>query len=782
MHARPTSLTSRTRRRLLSGAPASLAALLGTAAIGLLRGLPPVWLLVTLATLLVPVAWRWPWLRFPCWAGLSFALAAWRAGLVLHERLPRRLEQHDFTVVGQVEGLPQARADAVRLVLRVQRARLSGHAFPLHGRLRLAWYGAPRQARQPCRRWQLRVRLKRPRGSLDPGAYDSERHALVARIAAVGYVRGEGDNRPLGMRGLCIDGLRDRLARAIAGVLHGRSAALVRALGVGDKRALREDDWRLARADGVSHLLAISGFHVGVAALLGALLAGGLWRAWPALGRRLPRRVAEAWLALGLAGVYALLAGMGLPTLRALLMVAVLALARATRRHVPPRRALSLALMAVLAVDPLSVLSPGFWLSFGAVTILVLVLEPRRSRGWRARLSETGRVQLLMSVTLLPLGAWFFGQGAPWGWLANLVAIPLVSLLAVPLILLGIALWPLVPAASALAWRAAGAVLAGLWQFLGALSRWPGAHWYLPAVGWPALLLALVGSVWLFIPRGLPGRWLGAVLWLPLVLPVLPTLPPGAFQATVLDVGQGLSVLVRTRHHLLVYDTGARYPSGFDYGDAVVLPAIRAGGFGPADRIVISHGDNDHAGGARAVAMAFPRALRLSGEPARMPVPMPPCHAGQHWTWDGVRMRVISPPSHLRTLLGHNDLSCVLLVAGRGGRLLLTGDIARDLEPLVARRTGPGTPLVLVVPHHGSKSSSSRAFLAAIRPRLAVVSAGWLNRFGHPRPTVVARYRAAGVPLLNTATAGAVRIRFPRRGPPRVIARWRIDHPRFWRE
>ena len=782
MHAHPTRLIDRLGACRVRW-PFSLALLLGAAAVQWLPSLPPTDLLLACAAGLLIVAWRCPRARWACWIGLAFVYTAGRAGAVLQQRLPRRLERRDFDIVGTVEGLPQVRPDAVRFVLRVQRARLEGKPFALHGRLHLSWYGAPKAASRPCTRWHLRVRLRRPRGSMDPGAFDSERHALQARISAVGYVRTHGVNRRLGVRAFCIDAIRDRLSHAIGHALRGNAShALLAALGVGDKRGLGEHDWRVARTVGVSHLLAISGFHIGVAALLGALLASGLWRAWPVLCRGVPRRVAQALAALMVASGYAALAGFGLPARRALLMIAVLALARAMRRHVPPRRALSLALAAVLVFDPLSVLAPGFWLSFCAVAVLLLMLEPRRARHWRQRLGEAGRSQLLISVALLPLTAWFFGQGAPWGPLANLVAIPLVSLVVVPLTLLGIAAWPLAPGAAALSWRLAGGVMQHLWDMLAMMAHWPGAHWYLPAVSWPALVLACIGVLWLFVPRGMPGRWLGLVLWLPLLWPSLPTLPAGAFQATVLDVGQGLSVLVRTRRHLLVYDTGARYPSGFDYGDAVVLPAIRQGGFGPADRIVISHGDNDHAGGARAVARAFPHARRLSGEPKRMPVPMPPCHAGQHWTWDGVRMRVISPPAHLRPLLEHNDLSCVLLITGRGGRLLLTGDIEKDLEPLVARAVGPGPPLVLVVPHHGSSSSSSRAFIRALSPRLAVVSAGWLNRFGHPRKDVLERYHAAGVPVLNTARAGAVIVRFPGQGVPRVTARWRLDHRRYWRE
>ncbi|RAP58008.1 DNA internalization-related competence protein ComEC/Rec2 [Oleiagrimonas sp. MCCC 1A03011] len=769
--------------KALSAMPFALSLLLGVTAVQCLDVLPSLDALLPLALVTALTAWRCPRARSLCWMVLAFVYCVVRAGAVMQQRLPRRLERQDFDVVGVVEGLPQVRSDADRFVLRVEQARFDGKPFPLHGRLRLAWYRAPKAAARPCLRWRLRVRLRRPRGFMDPGAFDGERQALLERIAAVGYVRKQGPNRSAGRRAFCIDGVRARMARAINHALgSGKGARLLRALGVGDKRGLREGDWRIARADGVSHLLAISGFHIGVAALLGALLIQGIWRLWPSLGKRWPRPAAAALAAVLVASVYACLAGLGLPTLRALLMIAVLATARVSRRSVHPLQALSLALSAVLLFDPLSVLSAGFWLSFAAVALLLAVLDRRRVRGLRGWLRGTGQAQLLMTVALLPVTAWFFGQGAPWGLLANLFAIPVVSMAVVPLTLAGMALRPISATAAGVLWRIAGWIMRKTWAVLAVMAKWPGAHWYLPAVSGLALLLACIGALWLFAPRGIPGRWLGLLLWFPLLWPRLPLPALGAFRATVLDVGQGLAVIVRTRHHLLVYDTGARYPSGFNFGDAAVLPAIRASGAGPADRIVISHGDNDHAGGARAVAKAFPDARRLSGEPKRMPVPMPPCHAGQHWSWDGVRMRVLSPPAHLRPLLHGNDLSCVLLIRGRGGRLLLTGDITRRMEPGVARQVGSGPPLILVVPHHGSNTSSSAAFIDALRPRLAVVSAGWLNRFGHPRPKVLARYRRAGVPVLDTATAGAVSICFPVAAAPRVVARWRQNHPAYWRE
>jgi competence protein ComEC len=358
--------------------------------------------------------------------------------------------------------------------------------------------------------------------------------------------------------------------------------------------------------------------------------------------------------------------------------------------------------------------------------------------------------------------------------------VPFVSFVIVPCALLGMLCLGLCPPmATPVLWLAAQLAHAQ-WWLLEHMATWPGAHWYLPQMAPWALLLATLGALWLFLPRGVPLRALGLLLFLPLLWPPLAKPASGAFEAWVLDVGQGLSVLLRTRGHVLLYDTGARYPSGFDLGEAAALPAIHALGITRLDVLMVSHADNDHAGGAAAVVAAFPQARRYAGEPERMPVPMTPCETGQGWTWDGVRFRVLGPAADAGGK--GNDRSCVLLVEGTGGRLLLTGDITSKVEPAVAAALGDGPSPVLLVPHHGSKTSSDADFIDAVDPPFAIVSAGWRNRFGHPKPEVMARYAEAGVPVLNTADSGAIGVDFPVASPARVSGRWRLHDPRYWRE
>ncbi|HET7267257.1 MAG TPA: DNA internalization-related competence protein ComEC/Rec2 [Oleiagrimonas sp.] len=758
----------------------ALALLAGAVFVQCLVSLPPRWVDGLLALVALFALWRWPRVRWVALLVLAVAWTAWRADLALDARLPRQLEKQDIDVVGVVDSLPRHGPIATHFTLDVEHASLDGEPLALRGVTKVSWYGHGHDP-APCSRWHLRLRLKRPRSLLNPGGYDSERTALERREVATGYVRSKGDNHAIGEPGWCVERLRADVSHAIANAVpNAHDAHLLQSLAVGDTRALSEHDWNVARANGISHLLAISGFHVGVAALLGAWLVFALWWLIPALGHRVPRQAAQGVAALVTAVGYGALAGFGLPTDRTLLMIAVVALARVSRRHTSGPQTLAMALIAILAWDPLSVLSAGFWLSFAGVAFLMMGLA--RPRSLLGHVRALGLTQLLMTVALLPLAVWFFGQASLVGALSNLVAVPVVSLVVVPVTLLGTLVLPLWPAASGVLWRAAAWVMHVLWGLLEHMAQWPGAHWYPPAITTTAMVLALVGALWLFVPRGMPARWLGLLLFVPLLWPRVSVPAEGAFRVWVLDVGQGLSVLVRTRHHAMVYDTGARYPSGFDLGRVAVIPALHALGIHRVDTVMISHGDNDHAGGAAAVVAAFPRARRLSGEPRRVGLNMRQCHRGQHWQFDGVTFRVLSPDVDRIGTYRDNDQSCVLLVTGAGGRMLLTGDVSRHVEPDVAQRLGAGPALVLLVPHHGSKSSSSVAFIDALTPQLAVNSAGWLNRYHHPAEVVVQRYAAAGVPFFNTATSGAMEVVFPADGPPFLKARWRVHEDRYWRE
>lgn len=758
--------------------------LLGVLAVQWLPVLPATWLSASVLVLAGCVALRFPRTRMPAVLVLAMAWAAWCGQRAMDARLPHDLEGLDVEVSGRVDDLPRQQTDATRFVLKVGQAWLDGKPLAFKGKLRIAWYATSKSvvpALAPCERWHLRLRLKRPRGLVNPGGGDSERSLLERGIAATGYVREDPLNSREETAPVCIDGWRASIAQQIEHrVGDAHAAALLRAFAVGDTRGLSRHDWDVARANGASHLIAISGFHVGVAAIAGIWLARLMYVLWPRFGLYAPRLQVQAVAALGFAMAYGALAGFGLPTVRTLLMIAAVTLIRCRRRHGTPAQALAVALFAMLVCDPLAVLSAGFWLSFVGVAFLMFCLDVQ-GQGWRAFLRELTVAQLVMTVSLLPLGLWFFGQTSWVGVVSNLIAVPLVSFAVVPATLAGTLLLLVAPPLATPVLIGAGWLAEAQWWLFERMAGWPGAQGYLPDVRFWALLLAMLGAAWMFLPRGVPMRWLGVLLFLPLISPPLPALEPGAFRLWMLDVGQGLSVVVRTGHHALVFDAGARYPSEFDLGDAAVLPSLHALGINRLDMLVISHADNDHAGGAPAVAIAFPFAKRLAGEPARMTLPFDPCLAGQSWEWDGVLFRMLGPSPGRGTDKG-NDRSCVLSVEGRGGRALLTGDIGIQAERGLAEAVGSGPPLVLQVPHHGSRTSSGESFIRGLSPALGLVSAGWRNRFGHPHPRVVERYSDLRVPLLNTAEQGAIEMTFPVDRPPHVTAVERARQARYWRE
>ena len=750
----------------------------------------------TLGTLLLPVLPPWPVFLPALVAGLvawgrgrharlagvllcGFAIAGLHAAHALSVQLPPG-ESFDVRVSGRVVDLPDHQGRRTGFLFRIDDGAAGGH--DLGGRLaRLSWYdgfdGSPtgRERLQAGQRWELGLRLRAPGGLRNPGGHDGEKHALARRLAATGYVREPESALVLAPpRGL--QAWREAMASRMEAVLAPPGVHYVQALALGDTRGLGDHDWQVLRATGLTHLIAISGFHVGLVAGFFALLARLGWWLFPSLARRLPAPVVAAVAALAGASLYAAAAGFSLPTMRTVLMIGVVALVRVARRRTGAFDTLALAAIAILLADPMAVLGAGFWLSFLGVAWLVWCLPGAGRRPLRDLL----QAQWVASIGLLPLTVVLFNQASLAGPLANLVAIPWWTLVVVPLSLLGTGLEMLADGAGAWAWRAADGCFGLSWPLFEWAAASPLALWWLPEPRWFAVPLALAGAFWLLLPRGLPGRGLALLLWLPLLWPDRGLPGPGGLDLHLLDVGQGLSVVVRTSGHALLYDAGPAVPEGFDAGERVVLPALRALGVRRLDRVVVSHADGDHAGGLPAIRAGLPvswlEAPDGSGiEGAR------PCQAGAGWEWDGVRFEYLHPAPHFPYL--GNEASCVLRIRGAHGTVLLPGDIGEVIERRVARMAdADGNPLaaadVVVVAHHGSGSSSDPAFVAATGAGHALVSAGHGNRFGHPREEVVSRWEEAGARVTSTAQGGALRIRLD--VDAIAVEPRRATHPRLW--
>lgn len=760
------------------GLAVAAALILGAAGCLRLPWLPPTWVLGLLLSVGL-VAWMRGarWVRLAGAVLTGAALCGMHATYSLSLQLPANLERADVELHGRVVDLPAHEQQRTRFLFRVDRDAANPEV--LRGRLlRLSWYddrGASDSRRFAIgagTQWSFTARVRAPRGLRNPGWFDSEKHALAQRLTAVGYLRTKAPIvQTAGGDG--IDAWRDRVATRIEATIEQGSSGYVRALAIGDTRMLSDRDWEALRATGLTHLVAISGFHVGMVGSFFALVASGIWWLLPGLGRWLPRPQAAAVLALIGATFYAAVAGWELPTVRTVLMITVVVATRLARRNLRIADSLAYAAIAVVLVDPMSVLSAGFWLSFAGVAWLVWCLpDARELPMWRGLLAS----QWVASLGLLPLTVVLFGQASLAGPVANLVAIPWWSLVVVPLALIGTGLEALHSGSGDWAWRLSAWAFDLSWPLFDWLATSPFALWWLPEPRWFALPLALGAAFWILLPRGVPGKWLAALLWLPLLWPDRQLPRHGDVELVVLDVGQGLSVLVRTSRHAVLYDAGPAVPDGYDAGERVVVPALQALGVRRLDAIVISHADADHVGGYAAVQRRFAAPVVFAPRHDGV-LDTAPCLRGGAWRMDGVSFRFLHPDVHFPPF--RNPSSCVLRVETAYGVALLPGDIDAVVERLLLHRDADALRAdVVIAAHHGSGSSSDPGFIAATGARYAVMSAGHNNRFGHPQVDALARWIRRDAQVPGTADAGALRIRIGRDG---IVVEGRRDtQPRLW--
>lgn len=712
------------------------------------------------------------------------------AGLVAQVRLADRLlpewEGVDIEVQGVVAELPQFDERGARFRFDVERV-----ITPLAGvpsKIQLSYISVPDlvvPSFHAGERWHLSVRLKRPHSTQNPHLFDREYWQLEQGVRASGYVRAKGTvtrldalvERPGYLVERLREVIRDRILQATS---PGPATGVLIALAVGDQAAIPRDQWQLFTRTGVNHLMSISGLHITMLSGLAALIAGWGWRRSARLVQWLPARRAALMAGVCVAWSYAAMAGFGLPAQRTVLMLSTVAIALSFARAWPAVWMLALVLFIVTVFDPFAVMTAGFWLSFGAVALLLYIGNGRIGRSFLV--VEWARAQWAMSLGLIPLLVILFQQVSVVSPVANAVAVPLVSFIVVPVTLVGAVLpgdWVLVLAERIMSW----CVLA--LQFVDGL---PIAVWQQAMPPLWILMIASLGIVWILAPRGFPAKWMGYTALLPLFVYSSTVPASGEFWMDVLDVGQGLSVLIRTQSHAALFDAGPRYGDDSDAGDRIVTPYLRAAGVRRLDGLIISHDDSDHSGGALSVIKNVPvtwmvSSIAASDEIHGVASRSLRCFAGQRWEWDDVGFEMLhpSPASYDVAHLKDNDRSCVLRVTARAGSALIPGDIEAKSE-IALSRDNPHLLRadVLLAPHHGSGTSSTEQFLRDVAPKQVVFTNGYRNSYGHPKQEVVERYERLHVRSYRSDHDGALRYRFAAQG---IDARaWRVEHRRYWYE
>ena len=739
-------------------------------------------------------------------AMLSYASVGWRALAYQHHAMPPSLQGLDLDVTGTVVGLPQRQADGWRFRFQVSTAVRQGTQDPLAlpDQLQLGWYAHDSTDTQSLpllksgQEWRLPLRLKQPHGLVNPGGFDMELWLWEQGIHATGYVRTGAHSFSPVLLNHALDGsvqtwrqtARDGIQ---ASVDEPRWAAVVAALLLGDQAGMDRADWEVFRATGVAHLMSISGLHITLWACLARWLIAWCWRRSDVWGYSwclwLPAQHAAQWGGLLLAWVYALFSGWGVPSQRTVAMLATVCVLHFQAMRWPVHTQWLLAMVVVVVMDPWALLQAGFWLSFLAVAMLFMGQPAATQQFSLATNTTTGggklktlwsqwvalcKEQWLISLCLAPLCVMLFQQVSVVGLLANLFAIPWVTWVVTPLAFGGVVWSPL--------WQASAWTAQWLCAVLEPMAHWPWAVWHSAAPPWCLAVIGMLGAAMWALPLKKAYRCLGLLLILPSLL-WSPERPPiGSFKVLAADIGQGNAVLVQTSAHSLLFDTGPRYGSESDAGERVWLPLLQRLDV-RLDVLVLSHQDADHTGGALAVHTAQPQAQILSSITSShwlgQSLSMQRCEAGQQWQWDGVVFDILHPlASDYVQSLTPNARSCVLRIQAQGQTVLLAADIEAMQEQALVARMGEGLRAdVLLVPHHGSKSSSTEAFLHAVNPRMAWVQSGYRNRYGHPAPSVMTRYAAHGIPVWDSPHCGAMHWRSD--APMQTVCEREVQR-RYW--
>ena len=696
-----------------------------------------------------------------CCLGVSWPLII--AHHQLTATLPKQLEGKLIFAQGKIISIPETYLNAVHFDFLIQ-SLLHNRSiqYPINVHIKGYLYKNLNIATHFKKGdiWQLPLRLHRPRGFWNPGSFDYQAELFKQNICATGYIL---EKFPLYLiqhtnSYYFIDNLREKITKNIKKVLPGSSlTGLISALTTGMRKEITEELWQIMRGSGTNHLFAISGLHLAFITGIIYWIVRFIYCRIPYVTLYIPAPKIASVLTLFLAIFYSALAGFAIPTQRALLMLSIFSLAIIKRRYLTRCHSFHLALLIILIIEPFAILSASFWLSFVAVLLIFYAVSNRIKplKNWNAWC----RIQLTVSLGLIPLSLFFFHQISWISFAANLIAIPSIEFLILPLSLLGSLLSLVCYDFGHQLLIFAEQLLKLLWKLLNFFSKIPFTQYYAYlSNGW-LLTSSLIGILLILAPKGMPTRWLGFIWILPLFFIETQRPQYGEIWIHLLDVGQGLASVVRTQHHVLIYDTGPRLSSSYDAGKLVLLPFLQTIGVNKVNLMVISHGDNDHSGGAMIILKQIKVDKVLSSIPKKfLPKIVNFCEEKMHWQWDGINFEILYPPSKLR-YLGNNS-SCVLKISNNLHSILLAGDIEKRAEKyLVDTKQKNLQSTILIVPHHGSKTSSSIEFLNYVQPIYALFPTGFHNRFKFPHKIVLNRYHRLGSKIYDTAIDGAITLK-----------------------
>lgn len=701
---------------------------------------------------------------------LGLIWVVYRSTLILAWQVPEAQINQPVEVEGTIASIPSFKFYGISFLFKLK----SFNGTPTQAKVRLTWPITKKKPEPYLRvgdEWSLTVRLKPPHGLVNPGSPDIEKLYFARGIRAMGSVRVQSKNNFIRHHAdfQWMDQIRQRLLEKMKIILSGKPyAAFIYALTLGEKAEINQDAWQVFQNTGTNHLMAISGLHIGLLTALIFFLVRWIWPQIPYAVRILPQPQASAVIGLIAAFIYSALAGFAIPTQRAVLMITLFLLGNLFRRFVPPLHSLAFALLVVLLINPLSILEIGFWLSFMALSLLAYGLNGRTPQPHSVKknlkfdlarfFKKYGQPQWVIGIGFIPLTLLFFSNASFISPVANSLAIPWVGFITIPLSLIGALFSFLIPSVGACILNIAEGSLHGIWAILKFLAQVPFFSWAHTVSDSSFIFLGILGCALWLAPWGCPGRGLGAFFILPLLL-VVPSRPrENEVWLTLLDVGQGLSAVVSTKNTNLVYDTGGKWAESEDMGRRVVIPFLQFNQIRYLDALIISHGDSDHRGGAESILARFPVAHLMTSVPALFPNQnAQTCLRGKNWEWDHVKFIFLHP---IFSFLGDkNNSSCVLKITYEKNAILLTGDIEKKAENLLLHQPDALRAVLLVAPHHGSKTSSTEAFIMAAHPEVVLFPTGYYNRFGFPKEIIVNRYRMHHVRVYDTAQEGAVTIK-----------------------